>query len=62
MVTHDPHAAAQARRTIHLDKGLFHEGVMKFLPLVWKNLWRRKIRTLFTLGAVFVASSSSACS
>jgi putative ABC transport system permease protein len=28
---------------------------MKFLPLVWKNLWRRKLRTLFTLGAVFVA-------
>ena len=28
---------------------------MKFLPLVWKNLWRRKVRTLFTLGSVFVA-------
>ena len=28
---------------------------MKYWPLIWKNLWRRKIRTLFTLGAVFVA-------
>jgi putative ABC transport system permease protein len=28
---------------------------MKFLPLIWKNVWRRKIRTLFTLGSVFVA-------
>jgi putative ABC transport system permease protein len=28
---------------------------MKFLPLVWKNVWRRKIRTTFTLLAVFVA-------
>jgi putative ABC transport system permease protein len=28
---------------------------MKFLPLVWKNLWRRKIRTAFTLACVFIA-------
>ena len=28
---------------------------MKFLPLVWKSLWRRKVRTLFTLGAIVVA-------
>ena len=28
---------------------------MKYLPLVWKNLWRRKIRTLFTLACVFIA-------
>ncbi len=28
---------------------------MKFLPIVWKNIWRRKIRTLFTLLSVFVA-------
>ena len=40
MVTHDPHAAARARRTLHLDKGvLVAEAVgMKFLPLVWSNL------------------------
>jgi putative ABC transport system ATP-binding protein len=25
MVTHDPHAAARARRTVHLDKGLLQE-------------------------------------
>jgi putative ABC transport system permease protein len=28
---------------------------MKFLPLVWKNIWRRKIRTIFTVLSVFVA-------
>jgi len=28
---------------------------MKYLPLVWKNLWRRKIRTVFTLACVFIA-------
>jgi putative ABC transport system permease protein len=28
---------------------------MKLLPLVWKNLWRRKIRTVFTLACVFIA-------
>ena len=25
---------------------------MKFLPLVWRNLLRRKVRTTFTLGSV----------
>jgi len=25
MVTHDPHAAERAHRTIHLDKGLLRE-------------------------------------
>lgn len=28
---------------------------MKFLPLVWKNIWRRKVRTIFTLLSIFVA-------
>ena len=28
---------------------------MKLLPLVWKNLWRRKVRTVFTLACVFIA-------
>jgi putative ABC transport system permease protein len=28
---------------------------MKFLPLVWKNVWRRKFRTTFTLLSVFIA-------
>ena len=28
---------------------------MKFLPLVWKNIWRRKIRTIFTLLSIFIA-------
>ena len=28
---------------------------MKFLLLVWKNVWRRKIRTIFTLLSIFVA-------
>ena len=28
---------------------------MKFIPLIWKNVWRRKFRTIFTLLSVFVA-------
>jgi len=28
---------------------------MKYVPLVWKNLWRRKIRTVFTLACIFIA-------
>lgn len=28
---------------------------MKFFPLLWASLWRKKIRTLFTLASVFVA-------
>jgi putative ABC transport system permease protein len=28
---------------------------MKFLPLLWRNLWRKKIRTIFTLLSIFVA-------
>ena len=28
---------------------------MKFLPLLWKNLWRKKTRTIFTLLSVFIA-------
>ena len=28
---------------------------MKFLPLVWRNLLRRKVRTIFTLLSIFIA-------
>jgi putative ABC transport system permease protein len=28
---------------------------VKFLPLLWRSLWRKKIRTIFTLLSVFVA-------
>jgi putative ABC transport system permease protein len=28
---------------------------VKFLPLIWKNVWRRKVRTIFTVLSVFVA-------
>ena len=28
---------------------------MKFLPLIWRNLLRRKVRTIFTLLSIFVA-------
>ena len=28
---------------------------MKFLPLIWKSVWRRKVRTTFTLACIFIA-------
>jgi putative ABC transport system permease protein len=28
---------------------------MKFFPLIWSNLWRRKLRTIFTLASTLVA-------
>jgi putative ABC transport system permease protein len=28
---------------------------MKFLPLVWGNIWRKKFRTIFTLLSIFIA-------
>jgi len=28
---------------------------MKYLPLIWKNIWRRKFRTIFTLLSIFIA-------
>ena len=28
---------------------------MKYLPLIWMNVWRRKVRTTFTLLCVFIA-------
>jgi putative ABC transport system permease protein len=28
---------------------------MKYLPLIWMNVWRRKIRTTFTLLSIFIA-------
>jgi putative ABC transport system permease protein len=28
---------------------------MKFFPLIWKNIWRKKFRTTFTLLSIFIA-------
>jgi len=28
---------------------------MKYLPLLWRNLLRRKVRTIFTIGSIFIA-------
>ena len=28
---------------------------MKFFPLIWKNIWRKKFRTSFTLLSIFIA-------
>ena len=28
---------------------------MKFLPLIWMNIWRRRIRTTFTLLSILIA-------
>ena len=51
MVTHDPHAAERATPHAAPREGHAHgDGRgMKFLPLVWRNLLRRKFRTTFTL-------------
>jgi putative ABC transport system permease protein len=53
MVTHDPHAAARAKRTF-LEKRWCSEGSHEVPPIVWRNL-RRKFRTFFTVGAIFFA-------
>ena len=31
---------------------------MKYFPLIWRNLLRRKVRTIFTLASVFIALPS----
>jgi putative ABC transport system permease protein len=28
---------------------------MKYFPLIWRNLLRRKVRTIFTIGSIFIA-------
>jgi len=28
---------------------------VKFFPLIWRNVWRRKLRTVFTLLSIFIA-------
>ena len=63
MVTHDPAAAERAQATLHLNKGVLVEGVlaaagssrMKFMPLIIANLFRKKFRTLLTIGSFAVA-------
>ena len=40
-----------ASRKGRVDAG----NVMKFIPLIWKNIWRRKFRTTFTLLSIFIA-------
>ena len=34
MVTHDPHAAERAQRTLHLEKGRLVDEVLQALPAV----------------------------
>jgi len=33
---------------------------MKYIPLIWKNLWRRKLRTLFTLLSILASFATYA--
>src|SRR3972149_571412 len=53
------HAPSAHTRGGHPDpaSGQRHSGglSMKLLPLIWKSVWRRKIRTIFTLLCVFIA-------
>ena len=60
MVTHDPRAAEHASRRLYVDKGALDGGAarsrsMKYLPLIWAGLWRKRVRTVLTLLCVVVA-------
>ena len=61
MVTHDPRAAQYASRRLYVDKGSLARTAaarsrrMKYLPLVWAGLWRKRARTVLTLLCVVVA-------
>ena len=57
MVTHDPHAAerADAHRSTSTRASCVGAGGVKFWPLLWSNLQRRKVRTVFTLLSIVVA-------
>ena len=55
MVTHDARAAGPPHAA-PLPGKAHHRGLrVKFLPLVWRNLLRRKVRTTFTLLSIVVA-------
>ena len=57
MVTHDPHAAERAADAAPRERPPRRGNGerMKFLPLVWRNLMRRKIRTFITAMRIVVA-------
>ena len=59
MVTHDPHAAARAKHMLHLNKGQLdprsgrlRRAMFKYLPLLWANLRRKRLRTRLTLASI----------
>ena len=59
MVTHDPQGGRVRAPQLHLDKGTLdgtrREPVMKYLPLLWAGLFRKKTRTILTLLSIVVA-------
>ncbi len=55
MVTHDPKAAEFAGPRAAHGQGRARGSRMKFLPLIWATLWRKKTRTIFTLLSIVVA-------
>ncbi len=60
MVTHDPRAADHASRRLYVDKGSLdgraaRSRSMKYLPLIWAGLWRKRVRTILTFLCVVVA-------
>ena len=55
MVTHDPHAAERASEPCISRRVSLGRRLMRFLPLIWMNVWRRRIRTTFTLLSIFIA-------
>ena len=60
MVTHDPRAAERASRRLYVDKGVLGHAPLgargvKFLPLVWAGLWRKRVRTVLAMLSVAIA-------
>jgi len=56
MVTHDPHAAERAHLVRHWIRANCNEGpAVKLLRLVFKNLFRHRLRTALTIVGIATA-------
>ena len=64
IVTHDPRAERYVDEVMLLDKGVYQgcasgrsgrRAMIKFIPFVWRNLLRNKLRSALTGGAIALA-------